>query len=413
MRIESTYRPLMKRLSGSAIRVLGLAALAVGAMNRVAYGARKPKPDLPPVVTHTASGTTEVGTLQGTQYRIDIPNKWNHGLVVFFHGYAERPYTYGTSNALNEQTGPLFDRGYAVIQSAYSTTGWAMEQAYPETEELRQYFVRKYGQLDGGNAGKNGRNIETIVAGASMGGALVTASLELNPKVYAGGLDLCGAVGPTYVAFDRRFAWRAAFDFYFPGVMPPLVPTPPGFVETPALRQKAEAALKTNPAAAEQLRNLTGLHTDREVARNMVYFTFVIGDMQTRAGGNPFDNSNILYSGTTPGASSTDNALNDGVRRYAADPKAQAYLVRHFTPSGRLEKPMLALHTTYDPLVPIGSLTLYSDEVQMAGFGANLVQQYVHREGHCTFTRDEVGKSFDELLGWIHAGKRPVPGLLK
>ena len=35
-------------------------------------------------------------------------------------------------------------------------------------------------------------------------------------------LDLCGAVGPSYEPYQRRFAWRAAFDFYFPGVMPPL-----------------------------------------------------------------------------------------------------------------------------------------------------------------------------------------------
>jgi pimeloyl-ACP methyl ester carboxylesterase len=398
----------MKRLSSISLAAWALVALSTGAL-----AAKKPKPDAPPVVTKSPAGTIEVGTLQGTPYRIDIPANWNHGLVVFYHGYAERPYTYGSSNPLNEQTGPLFDRGFAVIQSGYSATGWALEQAYPETEELRQYFLRKYGQADGEKAGRNGKNIETIVAGASMGGALVTATLELNPKTYLGGLDLCGQVGPTYVAYDRRFAWRAAFDFYFPGVMPPLVPTPASFEETPALRQKAEAALKSNPAAAAELRNLTGLHTDREVARDMVYFTFVIGDLQARAGGNPFDNSNILYAGTTPGTSASDNALNDGVHRYTADPKARVYLVRHFTPSGRLQKPMLALHTTYDPLVPIGSLTLYSDEVQMAGFGENLVQQYVHREGHCTFTRDEVGHSFDELLSWVRTGQRPTPGLLK
>jgi pimeloyl-ACP methyl ester carboxylesterase len=389
-----------------------LAGLALFASDALA-AKKTTKADPPPQITRGPTGMIEIGTLDGVDYRIDIPAKWNHGLVVFYHGYSEGHYTYRATSPLTEQTGPMFDRGYAVIQSSYSASGWALEQAYPETEALRQYFIRKYGQQDGAKPGKDGKNLETIVTGASMGGALVAATLELNPKPYEGGLDMCGAVGPTYVSASRRFAWRAAFDFYFPGVMPPLVPAPVNFQETAALRQKADSAMTANPAGSAAMRNLTGLHTDREVARDMVYFTFVLADFQARAGGNPFDNRNFLYNNTTPGSSATDNALNDGVHRYAADLKARTYLIHHYTPSGRLQKPMLALHTTYDPLIPIQTLQLYSDEVEMAGFGENIVQQYVHREGHCTFTRDEVGRTFDELLSWIHTGKRPAPGLLK
>lgn len=403
----------MTRRPRLASRTAVLAVATALGFAPYAHAAKKPKADGPPEITRAATGMTEIGTLGGTPYRIDIPAHWNHGLVVFFHGYAESPYTYKASTPLNEQTGPPFERNYAVIQSGYSQPGWALEQAYPETEALREYFIKKYGQLDGAKPGKNGKNLETVVVGGSMGGALVTASLELDAKSYVGGLDLCGSVGPTLVAFERRFAWRAAFDFYFPGVMPPLVPAPVDFVETPALRQKADAAMKANPTGSAAMRNLTGLHTDREVARDMVYFTYVLADMAKRAGGNPFDNRNYLYVGTTPGISATDNALNDGVKRYAADPKARPYLVRHYTPSGRLTKPMLALHTTYDPLIPTNTLALYADMVEMAGFSDNIVQQYVHREGHCTFTRDEVGKSFDELMNWVHTGKRPQPGLLK
>jgi len=382
----------------------------------VALGASgKPSADPAPEVLHTATGTVEVGRLSSVPYRIDIPANWNHALIVYYHGYAERPYGYRTAGALNEQTQPLFDRGYAIVQSAYSATGWAMEQAYPDTEQLRQYFLHKYAagsEGKGGKDGKPGKAVRTFVAGGSMGGALVAATLELNPRPYVAGLDICGAVGPTDIAFQRRFAHRAAFDFYFPGVMPPLVPSPPDFEETPALRAKAEAAMKANPIAATEMRNLTGLHTDREVAHNMVYYTFVIADMQARAGGNPFDNRNTLYTNTTPGSSTSDNALNDGVHRYAADLKAHAYLLRHFTPSGRLTRPMLALHTTYDPLIPGWTLTYYAHDVAAAGFETNLVQQYVKREGHCTFTADEVGRTFDELVRWVDTGQRPTPGML-
>jgi hypothetical protein len=377
------------------------------ALSPALSAAGKPRPDPTPEVVRTATGTVEVGTLSATPYRIDIPTAWNHSLVVFYHGYAERPYGFRASGTLTEQTQPMYDRGYAVIQSAYSTAGWALEQAYPETEQLRLYFLRKYG-----GSGKNAKSIRTFVAGASMGGALVTATLELNPKPYVGGLDLCGAVGATDIAFQRRFAHRAAFDFYFPGVMPPLVPSPPDFEETAALRQKADAAMKANPAGSAAMRALTGLHTDHEVARNMVYYTFVIADMQKRAGGNPFDNRNTLYTGTTPGISSTDNVLNDGVRRYAAEPRAWEYLLHHYTPTGHLMHPMLALHTTYDPLIPGWTLTGYAHDVAVAGSEQFLVQQYVKREGHCTFSADEVGRTFDELVRWVDTGQRPIPGAL-
>ena len=359
------------------------------------------KPQVKPTVLQTPVGTTEVGILDGATYRIDIPNDWNHSLVVYYHGYRMHGVTFHIAEQLKGPQAPLFERHYAIAQSAYSQSGWALPQAYPETEQLRRYFTHAYGQPR-----------ETYVAGESMGGALTMVTLELNSKPYLGGLNLCGAVGPTSESFERRFAFRAAFDFYFPGVMPPLVPSPPDYDSTPAIRDKIFAALHANPTAAANMRALMALHTDAGVASDIAYFTFVITDMQHRAGGNPFDNRNYLYTGTNPTSSASDYALNDGVRRYAADPHAQDYLFRHYPPDGHLTKPMLALHTLYDPLVPPTSLSLYDHIVQNAGFGQNLVQQYVHREGHCAVTEDEVGRAFDELVQWTHRGARPTPGLL-
>jgi pimeloyl-ACP methyl ester carboxylesterase len=366
-----------------------------------AASAHAQKPESKPEILKTPAGSTEIGLVDGAAYRIDIPTDWNHSLVVFYHGYAERPPEFHIADRLNSQVLPMFQRHYAIVQSGYSLPGWALQQAYPETEQLRRYFVKTYGQPR-----------ETYVAGGSMGGALVMVTLELNPKPYLGGLDLCGAVGPSYEPFQRRFAWRAAFDYYFPGVMPPLVPAPTNFEETQALRDKVLAALRANPTAAAELRGLMDLHTDNEVAHDMVYFTYVLSDMTKRANGNPFDNRNYLYTGTNPANTASDYALNDGVRRYAADPRARQYLMQHYTPNGHLGRPMLALHTVYDPVIPANTLALYAHQVEMAGAAQNLVQQYVHRDGHCTFSADEVGRAFDELVVWTHNGARPVPGLL-
>lgn len=383
-------------------RIVRCAATLLCVASARLHAQATPSPTGEPEILRTSAGITEVGVLTGAEYRIDVPSNWNRGLVVFYHGYSERPFRYRLDSSIGSQTEPMLRRGYAIIQSGYSQTGWALQVAFPETEDLRKYFVKQYGTPR-----------ETIAAGGSMGGALTMITMELNQRgVYTAGLDLCGAVGPSYVHLNRRFAWRAAFDFYFPGIMPPLDPVPANFEESEALRQKVLTAMRTKPDNATAMRNLTDLHSDIEVARAIGYFTYVIGDLQRKAGGNPFDNRNHLYTGTTIDTR-TDYALNDGVRRYSADPKARAYLLAHYSPTGRLTRPMLALHTIYDPLIPATSLSLYESEVTAAGFNQNLVQQYVHREGHCTFSSDEVGRAFDELVRWAHTGIAPQPGLLR
>ena len=392
---------LRLRPGPTAVSRLAVLAMTLCCSFSVA-GAQKAVPESAPQVVQGAGVTTEVGVLQRAEYRIDVPTNWNGSLVVWYHGYAEHGASFHIAERVPPDLENFLSRHFAVIQSAYSEGGWAVQQAYPETEALRHYFDHKYGHPK-----------ETYVAGQSMGGALVMITLELNPKPYVGGLDLCGAVGPTFVSFDRRFALRAAFDHYFPGVMGPLVPVPADYDDTPAVRDRVLSALKANQADAGLLRELMGLHTDQQVARDIAYFTFVIGDMQRRSGGNPFDNRNWIYSGSSSSVSAPDEELNASVKRYAAEPKARVYLVHHYTPSGHLGRPMLAVHTVFDPYIPPPQLSLYSEMVEAAGEGDHLVQQYVPRDGHCAITPEEVGRAFDQLVTWTHGGPRPVPGLLR
>jgi pimeloyl-ACP methyl ester carboxylesterase len=363
-------------------------------------------PEGKPALLHTAAGIVETGTLDKAAYRIDVPAKWNHGLVVYYHGYAETMWGYHPSHQLLDQVRPAFDRGYAVIESGYANTGWALEEAIANTEDLRKYFIRRYGEPR-----------ETFAVGGSMGGLLTSITLEHNPKSYVAGLELCGSLGPTYEAFTRRFAQRAAFDVYFPDLLPPLVPLASAGFPSPAPESEVVLhrifdALRDKPPAAAAMRSLMGMHSDADVAHMIRYIGFIVADMQHKAGGNPFDNRNYLYTGANPTSTAEDNKLNDAVRRYAASPTARRYLIDHYTPTGHLTRPMLAVHTTYDPVIPGATLALYGHIVEQAGFGDNFVQQYVHRDGHCTISSEEVGNAFDEVVAWVHSGKRPTPGVL-
>lgn len=339
---------------------------------------------------------TEIGTLHGASYRVDVPVNWNHKLVVYFHGYEDQPVVFGKDDALSPMFDPLLGKGYAVIQSGYSQGGWAVQQAATDTERLREYFVAQHGAP-----------AQSIVMGMSMGGALTALTIETQPQTYAGALSLCGAIAPSDELMARAFALRAAFDFYFPGLLGPLVPVPADYRNDGQTTAKIAAALRSNPKARRALLRWYGAADENNLAGVIAFVGEAMRELQQRAHGNPVSNVNIVYVG-----SGDDAALNDGVRRYRADPSAAEYLARWYTPTGRLLRPMLDLHDTGDPLVPASSTFEYALAAQRADHGDDFVQQYVNHEGHCVFTPQQVGVAFNELVDWIEHGRRPQPGRL-
>lgn len=342
----------------------------------------------------SASPSVEIGELDGAAYRIDVPAQWNRGLVVFFHGYAIEPVRFRANERVSPMFDPILAQGFAVIQSAYSRTGWAVEQAGVDTEKLRRHFVARHG-----------RPKENFVMGMSMGGLLTAMTIETKPQLYDGALALCGVLQSSDHFLQRDFALRAAFDYYFPDLLGALAPVPDDYRPSGALEARIDAALKSNPKAYAALRALNGAGDERNLPGVIGFAGYMIKELQQRAGGNPFGNADLVYTG-----SSDDFALNDGVRRYRADPRAAAYLSRWYTPSGRLDKPMLALHNAGDPLVVASTAFDYALLTQRAGRADRFVQQYVAAEGHCVFAPAQIGRAFDALLAWKRAGMRPPSG---
>ena len=343
-----------------------------------------------------AAAKTEIGTLQAAAYRIDVPDAWNRQLIVHFHGYTEEPVAFAEGDAVSPMFDPMLKQGYAVIQSGYSRGGWAIEDAVKDTEALRRYFVAHYGTPK-----------RQFVMGMSMGGALTAYTIETAPQTYAGALALCGAIEPTDRLLQRDFALRAAFDYYFPDLLGPLVPVPADYRADAATVQTIARAFAQNPRAAEALFEFYGVGRKQDLPDVMAFVGITIGEMQRRVRGNPFENADLIYTG-----SGDDTALNAGVKRYRAEPGPRQALARWYTPSGKLTRPLLALHDVGDPLVPAAAAFEYALAAQRAGHGANFVQQYVPRDGHCVFTPAEIGTAFDELVKWVDGGARPASGIL-
>jgi pimeloyl-ACP methyl ester carboxylesterase len=350
-------------------------------------------PESPPAVPVT----TETGTLSGASYRIDIPKNWNHSLVLYFHGYEPTRLTFNPKYPPGRVLQQILNRGYAVARSGYGVGGWALPQAAAETDALRRHFRRKYGAPR-----------ETFLMGHSMGGLLTLMDLEEDPRDFAGGLALCGVLAPADLVMQRAFANRVAFDALFPGILPDVAHIPATFMmnDIPTITT-VEKALDASPREAAIVRQLANIHTNRGLADVLVFNTFVIEDLRLKSGGNPFDNRNLIYTGTD-----NDPLLNQRVRRYAADPNAYRFLADWYSPTGNLRRKLLEVHTIYDPLVPAFTTAWYDELTRRVGNGNQFVQQYVDRDGHCNITADQTGLAFDELVNWVHNDQRPVPGLL-
>jgi pimeloyl-ACP methyl ester carboxylesterase len=337
----------------------------------------------------------ETGSLNGVPYRIDMPSKWNGILIVYYHGYSETPVTFAKDKP-NQMGSGFASQGFEVIQSGYSKVGWAVEQAVPETEALREYAIQK-----------NGQPKETYVTGHSMGGMLTMITMESYPSRYDGALPLCGLLEPTGWALGSAASIRAAFDYYYPGVLPGPIGIPADVPLDEALVKKVLAVLPTNPKGLAELMALTRFKTQDDLADGLVFGTYTQRDLELKLGAPTFDNHNYIYAGGPD-----DNALNDGVKRYTGSEAALEYLKTWYTPTGVVLKPMLAVHTTYDPIIPADTVCQYAEQVQRAGSSRNFVQQYVKADGHCHISGPETAAALSELIQWTHSGKKPDSGVV-
>lgn len=338
----------------------------------------------------------EIGVLNSAKFRIDVPAKWNGGLIVYCHGYSQRPGSF--DDKPNALVSAFTDLGYAVAQSGYAAGGWAVKEGSEDTEQLRRYFISKY--VSAARPLK-----ETFLMGHSMGGFLTMMSMERMAGTYKAGLALCGPLTSSTDFMNRgAFDGLVLFNYYFPGVLP----EPDQmlkFQEWQGIETRVMAALQGKPEAAETLRRFGGQKTLKDFASVLVFGAGMIREMTVRAGGLAFENADVVYT-----VEGDYNAVNTGVKRYRADPKAAAYVASWYTPTGRLTAPMLAVHTTYDPLVPTSIPNRYIGLTRVSGSQSLFVQQYVKHDGHCQITPAETVNAFQELKRWADGGPAPVGG---
>lgn len=346
------------------------------------------------------------GTLGQAAYRIEMPSAWNGELLLWAHGI------HGFGPEVRAENPPpalrrvLISQGYAWAASSFSENGFVPGIATNDTLTLKQYFAQQFG-----------RPKRTYIAGASMGGNVVTLSLENFPGEFDGGLSFCGVVaGEEWI--DYLLAWAMAAEF-IAGVELPLDEGPAKVTEVletqllPVMGP-AEAPTPNGEAFRSVVRNLTGgarpffVEGYRELFR--ANFGLITGD--------PGRNLPMTRAATTagidfradPGLGFDGEAMNQGVRRLAADSDLRDPGRHPYTAptTGQISGPLLTLHETGDLTVPVSMEQSYRSKTIAAGTADLLVQRLIRSSSHCEFSDGEITRAWDDLVAWVEGGARPA-----
>ena len=394
-----------------------------------------------PPQAHTTPSTLS-GSIGAAQYEIDLPTRWSGDLLLWSHGYVAP----GSSNVV--QAAPTADartwllgHGYALAGSSYSSTGWALEEAFTDQMALLDFF--------NAHVGKPKR---VIAWGASLGGIITAGLVQLHPDRFAAAMPLCGVLAGGVATWNAELDSAYAFKTLLaPQSSLQLVAITDPTANGQAATQLAGAAAATPQGKARlalvaALSDLPGWFDPRQpepaaddfagqIANQIswesrVDFNFAFryrAELERRAGGNPSWNTGVDYSAQLAGSPDRVEvdalyahagldlqqdlrALNAGPR-IKADPKAAAYLARYITFDGQLRVPVLSVHTTGDGLVIPENERAYADVVNAANGHPLLRQLFVHRAGHCAFTNAEIISAFQALIKRLDTGRWDDPTL--
>ena len=395
--------------------------------------ASRSEPNPTPV---SSAPTTLVGSIGAASYQIEVPPSWNGTLFLWSHGYAAPG---GPNPAMAapgvDATAWLLGHHFAIAGSSYSSTGWALEDAFKDQIALLDLFGQKFGKPN-----------RVIAWGASLGGIITAGLVQLYPDRFAGAMPLCGVLSGGIATWNAELDTAYAFKTLFaPNSTLQLAHVTDGsanlqFALDTFVQAAATPAGRARIALTGALIDLPGWFDPRlpEPAptdfvaqaaaqaswESRVDFAFAFKyrtELEQRAGGNPSWNTGVDYHHLL--AISADRAevaalyaaagldleadlrTLDGGARIKADPAAAAYLDRFISFDGSLGVPVLSLHTTGDGLVVPPNEAAYADVVKAAGHQDSLRQVFVHRAGHCAFTPAETIAAVQVLLTRLDTGK--------
>ncbi len=355
----------------------------------------------------------------GAYYLIAIPQQWNKVLVMHAHGGP----TLGPPKAERavedlERWSIMVRAGYAWAGSTFRQGGVEVRAAAEDTERLRQIFVQHVAQPQ-----------RTILHGQSWGAGVAAKGAEMfqrtadGKRPYDAVLLTSGVLAGGTRSYDFRTDLRVVYQYLcnnHPRPTEVAYPLNTGLPHDAAMTQadlqgRLNECLGLNKPAAERTpEQQRKVQTILEVIRipassiqgHMNWATFHMRDVvHHRTGGaSPFGNRGVVYKG-----SADDAALNAGVLRYRADPKAVARFAEDTDPTGRIPVPVLTVKGVDDPTAFVELDAQFKATMEQGGSGARLVQTFTRHSGHSYLSDPTYPTLMTALLRWVDEGAKPTP----
>ena len=415
-----------------------LAALLAAASASPAALAAQPRadasgPSLAAATPSTATHSVASGTLSdGAAWRAEVPANWNGKLVLFAHGFRPGPANPAWDTGFAPTASALVVRGYAVASSSYATTGWALQTAAQDQLGTLAAFEEHFGKAS-----------RVIAVGRSMGGLVTSMMAEIPNSGIDGAVSTCGLVGGGVALNNYQLdAAYAAAELLLPGRDIRLAgfTTPAESAETIAALKAALQHASTSSEGRARLAlvaallntptELDGVDADNPDALAAAQAKLVLDTLPTviqrrhtivnAAGGDSGWTAGVDYSRLLQSSAQRQLVehmyatagldLNGDLSALTAnadiEPSSQGlqWMLRTSTPTGELQVPLLATHTTVDLLAPIEYQEEYAETVRQAGKNALFRQAFVSREGHCNFTVAENVAAVDAMDQRLQTG---------
>ncbi len=370
------------------------------------------------------------GEIDGAPFRIVIPVNWNGTLLVYGHGYRDKADHPGEIDNRNPDIAPndalanfLLSQGYGLSGSAYKDNGWAVEEGVQDLKNVVTYFKDNYGKPE-----------RTIIWAFSMGTVIGFKSMEQFGGIYDGALCACAvgagatqswdSAGDLALAYDVVFgmpsSWGSFGDIrddidFETEVQPKLISE----VISPANFPKFEFLRLVTGTPGRGITPPAGFYPNW-LFTDMFFSTEARSELERRARGPIVQNRDRDYSLSMGerlylNANGVPFPVIDGWllamngQTYVEAPKySRNYLRRNSNYSGKIQNPVLTMHTIVDPLVTVSQQYEYAETVNAAKRGDRLFQTYTTGNGHCNFTGTQLITAVSAIDAWVRDGVKPT-----
>jgi pimeloyl-ACP methyl ester carboxylesterase len=323
-------------------------------------------------VTLHGQGHVEVAVVDGASVRMSRPANWNGALVLAAGGYAPLPARFSDSDRLPELAQELLEQGYAYAETGYSDGGLAVAAAVLDVRALRRRFIERHGKPQ-----------RVYVIGESKGGLVALLLMETAPREFDGALLVSGLLASPFRYLERAYALLDAFHSALPGILPDPRRVPADYSPDETTMRRIADALHGAPGTTARLRALASVRWDAELVELLAFHTDAMRDLQRRCAGNPF------------AASRTGSPQTSSVTSPAACARTMP------APTGNLQRPVVAVENSYDPIMPRWTTQEYLDQLRRTGRGSFLVRDVLAGEGHLNVSVADRLRNFSRLVAWV------------